>query len=339
MSREITYAQAFNEAVRQIMTIDDTVFCAGEDIGAFGGVFHTFQGLQAEFGEMRCVDTPISEQAIVGLGIGAAACGLRPIVDLMFMDFIACAMDQIVNQAAKMKYMFGGKAVLPLTITTSGGGGLSAAAQHSQSLEAWLCHIPGLKVVYPSNAYDMKGLMAASIREDNPTLMVKNKKLFGAKSHVPEELYELPLGVANVVRPGTDVTVVAYGRMVAETVKAADQLDAQGISVEVIDPRTLQPLDIDTIVASVRKTNRVAVVHEAVRFGGIGAEIAAQIQEAAFDYLDAPVGRVGAPFSPVPFSPVLEAEYFPSVATIVAEIQALALGMRAAGSNAAARSR
>jgi acetoin:2,6-dichlorophenolindophenol oxidoreductase subunit beta len=329
MAREITYAQAFNEAVRQIMTIDDSVFCAGEDIGAFGGVFHTFQGLQAEFGEMRCVDTPISEQAIVGLGIGAAACGLRPIVDLMFMDFIACAMDQIVNQAAKMKYMFGGKAVLPLTITTSGGGGLSAAAQHSQSLEAWLCHIPGLKVVYPSNAYDMKGLMAACIREDNPTLMVKNKKLWGIKGDVPEELYEIPLGVAHVARPGTDVTVVTYGRMVAETLKAADRLAERGISVEVIDPRTLQPLDIDTIVASVRKTNRVCVVHEAVRFGGVGAEIAAQVQEAAFDYLDAPVARVGAPFSPVPFSPVLEAEYFPSVASITAQIEALVQGMRA----------
>jgi acetoin:2,6-dichlorophenolindophenol oxidoreductase subunit beta len=328
MAREITYAQAFNEAVRQIMTIDDSVFCAGEDIGAFGGVFHTFQGLQAEFGDMRCVDTPISEQAIVGLGIGAAACGLRPIVDLMFMDFIACAMDQIVNQAAKMKYMFGGKAVLPLTITTSGGGGLSAAAQHSQSLEAWLCHIPGLKVVYPSNAHDMKGLMAACIREDNPTLMVKNKKLWGTKGDVPEELYEIPLGVAHVARPGTDVTVVTYGRMVAETLKAADRLAERGISVEVIDPRTLQPLDIDTIVASVRKTNRVCVVHEAVRFGGVGAEIAAQVQEAAFDYLDAPVARVGAPFSPVPFSPVLEAEYFPSVASITAQIEALVQGMR-----------
>jgi acetoin:2,6-dichlorophenolindophenol oxidoreductase subunit beta len=332
MSREITYAQAFNEAVRQIMTIDESVFCAGEDIGAFGGVFHTFQGLQQEFGEMRCVDTPISEQAIVGLGIGAAACGLRPIVDLMFMDFIACAMDQIVNQAAKMKYMFGGKAVLPLTITTSGGGGLSAAAQHSQSLEAWLCHIPGLKVVYPSNAYDMKGLMVASIREDNPTLMVKNKKLWGVKGDVPEDLYEIPLGVAKVVRPGADVTVVTYGRMVAETLKAAELLDGEGISVEVVDPRTLQPLDIDTIVTSVRKTNRVAVVHEAVRFGGIGAEITAQIQESAFDYLDAPVARVAAPFSPVPFSPVLEAEYFPSVSSIAAQIRSLVTGMRADGS-------
>jgi acetoin:2,6-dichlorophenolindophenol oxidoreductase subunit beta len=328
MSRRITYAQAFNEAVRQVMADDDSVFCAGEDIGGFGGVFHTFDGLQAEFGEMRCVDTPISEQAIVGLGIGAAACGLRPIVDLMFMDFIACAMDQIVNQAAKMKYMFGGKAVLPLTITTSGGGGLSAAAQHSQSLEAWLCHVPGLKVVYPSNAYDMKGLMVASIREDNPTLMVKNKRLLGLKGAVPEELYELPLGVAHIARPGTDVTVVAYGRMVPETLSAADRLAEEGISVEVIDPRTLQPLDMDTIVASVRQTNRVAVVHEAVRFGGVGAEIAAQIQEQAFDYLDAPVARLGAPFSPVPFSPVLEAEYFPSVDSITDQVRALATGMR-----------
>jgi acetoin:2,6-dichlorophenolindophenol oxidoreductase subunit beta len=314
--RKLSYAQAFREAVQQEMQANPDVFVAGEDVGAFGGVFHTFDGLQREFGERRVVDTPISEQAIVGLGLGAAVSGLRPIVDLMFMDFICVAMDQIVNQVAKLKYMFGGNATVPLTITTTGGAGLSASAQHSQSLEAMLCHIPGLKVVYPSNAHDMKGLMTACIREDNPTVMVKHKRLLGASSIVPEEPYAVPLGVASIVRPGDDVTVVAYGRMVHEAVAAAERLAADGIHCEVIDPRTLQPFDIETVVASVRRTNRVVVVHEAVRFGGLGAEIAAQIQELAFDYLDAPVGRVAAPFSPVPFSPVLEQQYIPDAARI-----------------------
>ena len=319
--RKLPYVMAFNEAVSQAMEADPNVFCAGEDIGAFGGVFGTFGGLQAKFGVERVVDTPISEQAIVGLGVGAATTGLRPIVDLMFMDFICVAFDQIVNQAAKLKYMFGGEATLPLTITTAGGGGLSAAAQHSQSLEAILCHIPGLKVVYPSTPYDMKGLMMACIQEDNPTVMVKHKRLLGMSGHVPIEPYSIPLGQAHVVRPGRDVTIVAYGRMVHESVAAAEKLAADGIECEIIDPRTLQPLDTETIVASARRTNRVLVVHEAVRFGGLGAEIAAQIQEAAFDYLDAPVGRVGAPFSPVPFSPALEQHYIPSSASIEAGVR------------------
>jgi acetoin:2,6-dichlorophenolindophenol oxidoreductase subunit beta len=320
--RKLTYGAAFNEAVRQAMEADENVFCAGEDIGAFGGVFGTYAGLQATFGERRVVDTPISEQAIVGLGIGAAVTGLRPIVDLMFMDFICVAMDQIVNQAAKLKYMFGGTATLPLTITTAGGAGLSAAAQHSQSLEALLCHIPGLKVVYPSNPYDMKGLMAACIREDNPTMMVKHKRLLGMSAVVPEESYMIELGTANIARAGTDVTVVAWGRMLNEALVAAEKLAADGIDCEVIDPRTLQPFDTATVTESVRKTNRVIVVHEAVRFGGLGAEIAAQIQEEAFDYLDAPVGRIGAPFSPVPFSPALESHYVPDAASIAAGIRA-----------------
>lgn len=315
-SRKLSYVMAFNEAVRQEMEADPDVFVAGEDVGAFGGVFGTFGGLQSTFGVERVVDTPISEQAIVGLGVGAAVTGLRPIVDLMFMDFMCVALDQIVNQAAKLKYMFGGKARLPLTITMTGGAGLSAAAQHSQSLEAILCHIPGLKVIYPSNPYDMKGLMAACIRENNPTVMVKHKRLLGMSAMVPEERYELPLGRANVLRRGEDITVVAWGRMANEAVDAAAVLDAEGISCEVIDPRTLQPLDTDTIVESSRRTNRVIVVHEAVRFGGLGAEVAAQIQELAFDHLDAPVGRIGAPFSPVPFSPALEQHYVPDAGRI-----------------------
>src|SRR4051794_34935529 len=227
--RRLSYQMAFNEAVRQAMEADPDVFCAGEDIGAFGGVFGTYAGLQASFGEDRVVDTPISEQAIVGLGIGAAVTGLRPIVDLMFMDFVCVAMDQIVNQAAKLKYMFGGTATLPLTITTSGGAGLSAAAQHSQSLEALLCHIPGLIVVSPSNPYDMKGLMTACIREDNPTVMIKHKRLLGMSAMVPTEAFAIPLGVARIARRGNDVTVVAYGRMLNEAVAAAETLAAEGI--------------------------------------------------------------------------------------------------------------
>ncbi len=314
--RELTYLGAFNEALFQLMREDEDIFIAGEDVGLTGGVFGSFAGLIDEFGERRCVDTPISEQAIVGLGIGAAVSGLRPIVDLMFMDFILVAMDQIANQAAKLKYMFGGNATLPLTITTNGGAGVSAAAQHSQSLEAMLCHVPGLKVVMPSSPADLKGLLVACVREDNPTILVKNKRMFGKRGPVPEALYEIPLGVGNVVREGTDVTVVAYGRMVPESEKAAERLAEEGVSCEIVDPRTVQPLDTDLLVASARKTNRVVVVHEAVRFGGLGAEIAAQIQEEAFDYLDAPVARIAAPFSPIPFSPGLERHYVPNAKRI-----------------------
>lgn len=319
--RTISYVAAFIEAVRLEMEADPDVFIAGEDVGAHGGVFHTFDGIQRQFGERRAVDTPISEQAIIGLGIGAAVTGLRPIVDLMFMDFALVAADQIVNQAAKLKYMFGGNAKLPLTITTTGGAGLSAAAQHSQSLEAMFCHIPGLMIVYPSNAYDVKGLMAACIREDNPTLIVLHKKMLGQKGVVPEGRYQLPLGVANIARQGSDVTVVSWGKTTNDSLAAADQLASEGTSCEVVDLRTLSPLDIDTVVASVRRTNRVVVAHEAVRFGGFGAEVAAQIQEHAFDYLDAPVGRVAAPFTPIPFTPALENIYLPDATKIAVGIR------------------
>lgn len=319
--RSITYVQAFIEAVKLEMAADETVFIAGEDVGAHGGVFHTFDGVQAEFGERRAVDTPISEQAIIGLGVGAAVTGLRPIVDLMFMDFTLVAADQIINQAAKLKYMFGGEAKLPMVITTTGGAGLSAAAQHSQSLEALFCHIPGLKVVFPSNGHDAKGLMAASIRDDNPVLFVLHKRMLGLRGPVPEGRYEIPLGVANVTREGSDVTVVSWGRTANECLAAAELLAADGVSCEIVDLRTLSPLDIDTVVASVKKTNRVVVAHEAVRFGGFGAEVAAQIQELAFDFLDAPVGRVAAPSSPIPFTPALEGLYVPDAAKIAAGIR------------------
>lgn len=320
--RQLTYLHAFTEGLRQVMEADPDVFVAGEDVGRTGGVFHSFDGLVADFGERRMVDTPIAEQAIIGLGIGAAVVGLRPVVDLMFMDFVLVAMDQIANQAAKLKYMFGGNATLPLTITTMGGAGLSAGAQHSQSLEAMLCHVPGLKVVMPSNAHDAKGLMIASVRDDNPTIIVLHKKLLGSRGTVPEDPYEVPIGSAAVTREGRDVTLVAYSRMAVEALTAAEQLAAEGIDCEVIDLRTVSPIDIETVLASVRKTNRVVVVHEAVRSGGLGAELAAQVQEHAFDYLDAPVARVGAPFAPVPFSPTLEAAYVPDAVDIAAQIRA-----------------
>ncbi|MCF8526681.1 MAG: alpha-ketoacid dehydrogenase subunit beta [Candidatus Nanopelagicales bacterium] len=315
-TREMTYVKAFNEGMHQAMAEDPDVFLIGEDVAGYGGVFHMFDGLLDAYGDKRVKDTPIAEQAIIGLGVGAAARGLRPVCDLMFMDFVGVAMDQIFNQAAKMKYMFGGAVSVPLTITTAGGAGMSAAAQHSQSLEAWLAHVPGLKVALPATPYDAKGLIVGAIRDDNPTIVVLQKKMLGVKGPVPEEIYAVPFGEATISREGTDATIIAIARMLPEALKAAEKLAADGISVEVIDPRTVQPLDTETIVTSVRKTNRALIVHEAVQFGGIGAEIAAQIQEEAFDYLDAPVARLAAPFAPVPYAPVLENAYVPDAARI-----------------------
>jgi len=321
--REITYVKAFTEALMQLMAEDENVLVIGEDVAHYGGVFHAFDGLLKTYGEKRVIDTPISEMGFIGMGVGAAARGLRPVCDLMFMDFIGVAMDQLYNQAAKLKFMFGGDVSVPLTLTTAGGGGLSAGPQHSQSLEAWLAHVPGLKVALPSSPYDVKGLMVACVRDDNPTVFVLNKRMLGARGPVPEEIYEIPLGQANVLRPGRDATVIAVGRMAVEAATAAEELAKDGTEVEVIDVRTVQPLDSETILESIRRTNRALVVHEAVTFGGIGAEIAAQIQEEAFDYLDAPVLRLGAPFAPVPFSPVLERAYIPDAGRIVAGVQRL----------------
>ena len=322
-ARQIPYVLAINEAVSQIMEEMDDTFLAGEDVAGVGGVFGTYRGLLDKFGEARVIDTPISEKGIIGLAVGAAATGLRPIVDIMFMDFIGVCMDEISNQMAKMRYMFGGTARLPITLVTMGGAGLNMAAQHSQSLEAWLAHLPGLKVVMPTTPYDAKGLLVSAVRDDNPVIVIFNKLSLGRMGEVPEQLYEVPLGVANVVRQGDNLTIVALGRMLFEALDAADRLAEKGVQVEVIDPRTIQPFDTQTVIDSVKKTHHALVVHEAVRFGGIGGEIVAQIQEYAFDYLNAPVARVGAPFCPVPFNPKLEQHYMPNADKIVAEVERL----------------
>ncbi|MCS7285895.1 MAG: alpha-ketoacid dehydrogenase subunit beta [Anaerolineae bacterium] len=319
--RKLTFAQALNEALRQEMRRDPTIYVAGEDVGKYGGIFGVTAGLLEEFGEERVRDTPITESAIIGSAVGAAAAGLRPVVEIMFIDFIGVALDQLFNQAAKMKYMFGGKAKLPIVVRTTCGAGMCAAAQHSQSLEAWFMHIPGLKVVAPSTPYDAKGLLISSIRDDNPVFFIEHKMLYGLEGDVPEEPYTIPLGVADIKREGKDVTVVATMAMVHKALEAADELAKEGIEVEVVDPRTLSPLDKETIINSVKKTHRLVVVHEAVKQAGPGAEIAAMVAEEAFDYLDAPIKRVAAPFTPVPFSPVLESAYIPSKDNIISAVR------------------
>jgi pyruvate/2-oxoglutarate/acetoin dehydrogenase E1 component len=315
--RVLTYVAAISEGVSEVLLEQETAFVAGEDVGGAGGPFGQYQGMLAEFGSDRIIDTPISEKGIMGLGVGASAAGCRPIIDLMFIDFMGECMDEIANQMAKMRFMFGGGVTLPVTVLTMSGAGMSMAAQHSQSLEAWLAHLPGVKVVMPSNPYDAKGLIIASARDDNPVFVILNKVSLGLKGEVPEGAYEIEIGKATVVRPGNDFTIVAISRMVQEAEKAAEELKGLGVDVEVIDARSIQPFDTETVVNSFKKTHRGLIVHEAVRFGGIGAEIAAQITELAFDYLDAPVGRVGAPFAPVPFSPPLEKEYVPDAGRIV----------------------
>jgi pyruvate dehydrogenase E1 component beta subunit len=312
---------AINEALRLEMERDPNVYIVGEDVGAFGGCFGVTSGLLAQFGEKRVRDTPITESAIVGTAVGAAAAGLRPVAELMFVDFIGVALDQLYNQAAKMKYMFGGKTKIPMVLRMSCGAGIGAAAQHSQCLEAWFMHVPGLKVVMPSTPADAKGLLMASIRDDNPVVFLEHKILYGLEGEVPAGETLVPLGQADVKRAGTDATIVATAAMVHRSLEAAEKLAAEGISVEVIDPRTLSPLDTATLLESVRKTHRLVIVHEEVKFAGSGAEIAATVAEEAFDFLDAPILRVAAPFTPVPFSLVLEQEYIPSVDKIMAAVK------------------
>jgi pyruvate/2-oxoglutarate/acetoin dehydrogenase E1 component len=308
----MTFAQAIKDAHVVEMERDPNIYVAGEDVGVFGGCFGVTTGLLEQFGEKRVKDTPITESAIVGSAVGAATVGLRPVIEIMFVDFIGVALDQLYNQAGKMKYMFGGKAKIPMVMRTSCGAGIGAAAQHSQCLEALFMHLPGLKVVMPSTPYDAKGLLIEAIRDDNPVVFLEHKMLYAMEGEVPEGAYTIPFGQADIKREGKDVTVVATANMVHTALGAAEKLAADGISLEVVDPRTLYPLDMETIFASVKKTHRLVILHEEVKFAGSGAEIAAQVAEEAFDYLDAPILRVAAPFCPVPFSPPLEKAFIPS---------------------------
>ncbi len=326
-SRMIYFNQALREALDEEMERDPTVFIYGEEVGVWGGAYKVTEGFLEKYGPERIVDTPISEALIGGAAVGAAITGSRPVAEFMYQDFMGIAMDQIVNQAAKNRYMFGGKNALPIVYRAPCGAGTGNAAQHTQSLEAWFTHVPGLKVVMPSTHYDAKGLLKSAIRDDNVVLFFEHKALYSERGHVPEEEYLVPIGVADVKRPGAHATIVTYSRQVGYALQAAENLAEEGIDVEVVDLRTLYPLDIDTVVASVQKTNRAMVVHEAVRFGGFGGEVASQIQELAFDYLDAPVKRLGAAHAPVPFAEELEMASFPSVETITQGIRDLLEGI------------
>lgn len=319
--REITYLEAVREALSQEMRNNEDVFMLGEDIGVYGGAFGVSRGMIEEFGPDRIRNTPISEAAISGTAVGAALTGMRPVLELQFSDFITIALDNIANQAAKIRYMYGGKGTIPMVLRTPSGSGTGAAAQHSQSLEAWVAHIPGLKVVQPSTASDAKGLLKAAIDDNNPVIFYEHKLLYKNSEDVPEEQYTVPLGVADVKREGSDATIVATAVMVHKSLEAADLLAEKGVNVEVVDPRTLVPFDTETVVDSVKKTGRLLVVHEAVKFGGIGGEIASLVAESeAFDYLDYPIRRLGAAFVPIPYNPNLEKASVPSVEDIVENI-------------------
>ena len=322
--RAITYKDAITEAFHQEMARDERVIVIGEDVARIGGIFGLTRGLYDAFGPDRVRDTPISEGAISACGVGAALMGMRPIVEAQLFDFVSLMMDSIVNQAAKARFMLGGAAKVPVVFRGPQGAGIRLAAQHCQSLEAWFAHIPGLEVYCPSTAYDAKGLMASAIRSDNPVVFLEHKLLYlGAGQNVPEEPYVIQPGRARIVREGTDCTVVVTLAMVERAEAAAKQLERDGLSVEIIDPRTVRPLDMETIVESVKKTNRCVVVHEAVRFGGIGGEIASSIMEQAFDWLDAPVARVGAPDMPVPYNDRLERQFMPDARAIAEAVRAV----------------
>ena len=324
--RELTYLEAVREALTQEMRRDPAVFLLGEDIGVYGGAFGATRGMLEEFGPERVRDTPISEAAIAGAATGAAMMGMRPVMEIMFMDFLTISMNQLVNQAAKMRFMFGGKASIPLVCRAPAGSGTGAAAQHSQSLEAWFVHTPGIKVVAPSTPADVKGLLVASIRDNNPVIFMEHKLLYRTKGVVSEDLYTIPLAEADIKREGRDLTVIAYSIMVPRALEAAEQLAAEGIEIEVVDPRTLNPLDTETLVRSVSKTGRVLIVHEAPITGGVGAELAATIADSeAFDYLDAPIRRLAGRNVPIPYNRTLEAAAVPQVEDIVSAARALAL--------------
>jgi pyruvate dehydrogenase E1 component beta subunit len=321
--RELTYAQAVSEALAVAMRRDPLVYLAGEEIGLVGGTFLQTKGLYEEFGPERVRDTPITETAIVGHAVGAAAAGMKPVVELMWMDFMGVCMDEIMNQAAKIRYMTGGKITLNLVIRAPHGAGFHFAAQHSQSLEALLTHIPGLKVVMPSTPADVKGLLLSSIRDGNPVMFLEHLLLYQDKGDVPEGDFTIPLGKAAITREGQDVTIVSWSRMARVALKAAEALAQAGINAEVIDLRTLIPYDKECLLDSLRKTKKMVVVHEAVRTSGFGAEIAATMAEEGFDYLDAPIKRLGGAYSPVPYSPVLESTFLPSEEKIVDAVKSL----------------
>ncbi len=323
MVRELTYRDALNEALHEEMERDPSVFVLGEDVGQYGGPFQVTRGLYERFGEMRVRDTPIAEAGFTGIGVGAALTGLRPVVEILYIDFATLVMDQMVNQAAKLRYMFGGKASVPMVLRTQGGGGRGNAAQHSQSLEMWFAHVPGLLVVQPSDPYDAKGLLKSAIRNDNPVVFIEHKLLYGVKGKVPEEEYLIPIGAAEVKRHGGDATIVANSRMVHFALAAAEKLALDGIEAEVIDPRTIKPLDVTTIVESVKKTGRLIVVSEGVRTGGFASEVAAQIQEAAYDFLDAPIQRVTTEDVPIPYAGELELEALPKEEDIIVAVKSV----------------
>jgi len=317
--KEIRYIWAINEAIKEEMERDENVVLIGEDVGTPGGSFGASRGLYDLFGPERVFDTPISEAAITGLAAGAAACGLRPILEIMFMDFMTICMDGIVNQIAKMRYMFGSQYTMPVVIRTPSGAGLNAGPQHSQSLEAWFAHVPGLKVVMPGTPYDVKGLLKSAIRDDNPVIVVEHKALHALKGSIPEEEYLVPIGKADVKKEGTEVTVVATSKMVHESLRASETLAQEGINIEVIDLLTISPWDRETVFSSVGKTHRLVIAHEAVKSFGIGAEISAAVSEEILDELDAPIMRVGAPFVPIPFS--LEKAYLPNADHVIAAVK------------------
>ncbi len=320
---DVTFTEATLQAMQEEMRRDPLVFVIGEDMALQGGVFGQFKGLPEEFGYDRVLDTPISETSIVGAAVGAALCGARPVVDMHFADFIATAMDELVSQAAKARYMFGGQCSVPMVLRMPDGAINSAAAHHSGSVEAWLLHTPGVKLVVPSTPYDAKGLLIAAIRDDDPVLYFEHKALFKTRGDVPSEEYVVPMGKAAVRRPGRDVTILSYSLMVHRCLEAAEALAAEGIDAEVIDLRSLRPLDWDAIADSVRKTHRVVVAHEACRTGGVGAELAARIGEELFDELDAPVRRVAARDVPMPFSPPLEQFVLPGPADVIRAAKSL----------------
>ena len=319
--KKLEYREAIREAIIEEMDRDSRVFLIGEDIGVYGNIFRTYKDLLNKYGPGRVINTPISEATITGAGIGAALTGYRPVVEIMYVDFTALAMDQIVNQAAKIRYMTGDELNVPLVIRTQGGSGNGVAAQHSQSLEAWFYHIPGLKVVCPATPYDVKGLLKTAIRDDNPVIFIEHKMIYQQKGDVPDEEYTIPFGLAEIKKEGKDITVVTYSQMLFKALSAAEKLEGEGISCEIIDLRTLVPLDLDTIIKSVRKTNHLVIITEAHERGSIASDISSKVNREAFDHLDAPVEIIAGLNTPIPFNSTLERASIPQIEDIIKKIK------------------